>query len=407
MAPIYDFKAYTPDGKLQKGIIEADTVKTARAKLKKQGLMVSEMHEKTAAKPNSGGSLPFFGGRVSVPEMSLFTRQLASLVKANIPLVEALSALVDQTENEKLKVTISQVRQDVNEGSSLAKAVGSHPKIFDNIFVNMIEAGESSGTLGLVLLKLADLKEAQMRLRSKVKGAMTYPVIMIAVGVILMLVIFTAVIPKLAKVFESMNKPMPPITQGLIYISDFVITWWFLIFGAMFFAFSMFKKYIGSKAGRPKWDLFKLNAPVMGPLLRMVAVTRFASTMSALLGSGVPILTSMQISKNLVDSVPIADAIGQARENITEGQSIAEPLRRSGQFPPMMIHMISIGEKTGELAEMLKNVASTYEDQINSKVESMTSLIEPIMIVAMGGMVGFIVISVLMPLMDMSNINQH
>jgi general secretion pathway protein F len=407
MAPIYDFKAYTPDGKSQKGIIEADTLKTARAKLKKQGLMVSEMTEKTTAKPNSSSGIPFLGGRVTVPEMSLFTRQLASLVKANIPLVEALTALVDQTENEKLKVTISQVRQDVNEGSSLAKAVGSHPKIFDNIFVNMIEAGESSGTLGLVLLKLADLKEAQMRLRSKVKGAMTYPVIMIAVGVILMLVIFTAVIPKLAKVFESMNKPMPPITQGLIYISDFVISWWFLIFGAMFALFTMFRNYISSKKGRPKWDAFKLNAPVMGPLLRMVAVTRFASTMSALLGSGVPILTSMQIAKNLVDSAPIADAIGQARENITEGQSIAEPLRRSGQFPPMMIHMISIGEKTGELSEMLKNVASTYEDQINSKVESMTSLIEPIMIVAMGGMVGFIVISVLMPLMDMSNINQH
>jgi general secretion pathway protein F len=407
MAPIYDFKAYTPGGKAQKGIIEADTLKTARAKLKKQGLMVSEMTEKTAAKPNSGSSLPFFGQRVTVPEMSLFTRQLASLVKANIPLVEALSALVDQTENEKLKVTISQVRQDVNEGSSLAKAVGSHPKVFDNIFVNMIEAGESSGTLGLVLLKLADLKEAQMRLRGKVKGAMTYPVIMIAVGVILMLVIFTAVIPKLAKVFESMNKPMPPITQGLIYLSDFIITWWFLIFGALFGIFTMFRNYIRSKKGRPKWDNFKLNAPVMGPLIRMVAVTRFASTMSALLGSGVPILTSMQISKNLVDSAPIADAIGQAKENITEGQSIAEPLRRSGQFPPMMIHMISIGEKTGELAEMLKNVASTYEDQINSKVESMTSLIEPIMIVAMGGMVGFIVISVLMPLMDMSNINQH
>jgi general secretion pathway protein F len=204
-----------------------------------------------------------------------------------------------------------------------------------------------------------------------------------------------------------MNKPMPPITQGLIYISDFIISWWFLIFGALFGLFTMFKNYIGSKKGRPKWDAFKLRAPIMGSLIRMVAVTRFASTMSALLGSGVPILTSMQIAKNLVDSAPIADAIGQARENITEGQSIAEPLRRSGQFPPMMIHMISIGEKTGELAEMLKNVASTYEDQINSKVESMTSLIEPIMIVAMGGMVGFIVVSVLMPLMDMSNINQH
>lgn len=407
MAPIYDFKAYTLAGKLQKGIIEADSQKSARVKLKKQGLMVSEMTEKNAAKPNTSGGIPFFSGGVKVQEISLITRQLASLVKSNIPLVECLAALTDQTENERLKVVLAQVRQDVNEGSSLAKAVSSHPKIFDNIFVNMIEAGESSGTLGLVLLKLADLKEAQMRLRSKVQSAMTYPVLMLVVGVVLMLVIFTAVIPKLAKVFESLNKPMPPITQALINISDFVLTWWFLIIGFAFGAAALFKRYISSKAGRPKWDQFKLNAPVIGPLIRMVAVTRFASTMSTLLGSSVPILTAMNISKNLVDNAPIANAIQSARENITEGQSIAEPLRRSGQFPPMMIHMIAIGEKTGELPDMLRNVSVTYEDQINAKVAAMTSLIEPIMIIGMGGMVGFIVISVLMPLMDMSNINNH
>jgi general secretion pathway protein F len=405
--PIFDFKAYTLAGKLQKGIIEADSQKTARIKLKKQGLMVSEMSEKTAAKPNSSSSVPFFGGKVKVQEVSLITRQLASLVKSNIPLVECLAALTDQTENERLKVVLAQVRQDVNEGSSLAKAVSVHPKVFDNIFVNMIEAGESSGTLGLVLLKLADMKEAQMRLRSKVSSAMTYPILMLVVGVVLMLVIFTAVIPKLAKVFESLNKPMPPITQFLINVSDFVITWWFLLVGFAFLVATLFKRYITSKKGKMKWDQFKLNVPLVGPLIRMVAVTRFASTMSTLLGSSVPILTAMNIAKNLVDNDPIANAIQSARENITEGQSIAEPLRRSGEFPPMMIHMIAIGEKTGELPDMLRNVSVTYEDQINSKIAAMTSLIEPIMIIGMGGMVGFIVISVLMPLMDMSNINAH
>jgi len=405
--PIYEFKAYTLAGKLQKGIIEADSQKSARVKLKKQGLMVSEMTEKNAAKPNASGGMPFFGGRVSVAEISLVTRQLASLVRANIPLVECLAALTDQTENEKLKVVLAQVRQDVNEGTSLAKAVSQHPKVFDNIFVNMIEAGESSGTLSLVLMKLADLKETQMRLRSKVQSAMTYPCLMLVVGVVLMLVIFTAVIPKLAKVFESLNKPMPPITQALINISDFVLNWWFLLVGLFFILVALFKRYISSKGGRPKWDQFKLRAPLIGPLIRMVAVTRFASTMSTLLASSVPILTAMNISKNLVDNAPISNAIQSARENITEGQSIAEPLRRSGEFPPMMIHMIAIGEKTGELSDMLKNVATTYEDQINSRVESMTALIEPIMIILMGGMVGFIVISVLLPLMDMSNINAH
>ncbi len=406
MAPIFDYKALTTEGKSQKGIVEAESQKSARAKLKKQGLMVTQITEKTAAKPNSGGGIPFFGNRVSAREVAMMTRQLASLVKANIPLVEALNALVDQTDNEKLKVVLAQVRQDVNEGTSLAKATGTHPRIFDNIFVNMIEAGESSGTLSLVLIKLADLKETQMRLRSKVVSGMTYPLLMMCVASSLMLAIFTFVIPKLTKIFDTMNKPVPLITQVLITFSDVLVTWWF-VFAAIISLFVwMFRRYINSATGRPKWDAFTLKAPLFGSLIRMVAVTRFSSTMSTLLSSGVPILTSMNIAKNLVDNYPIAKAIANARENITEGQSIAEPLRKSGEFPPMMIHMISIGEKTGELPEMLKNVAETYEEQVNNKIETMTSLLEPIMIVGMGGAVGFIILSVFMPLMEMMNINQ-
>ncbi|OFZ01491.1 MAG: type II secretion system protein GspF [Bdellovibrionales bacterium GWC1_52_8] len=407
MAPIFDFRAYSAEGKPQKGIIEAENQKSARQKLKKRGLMVTEIVEKNAAKPSSSQGVPFFGNRVSVQEVSLMTRQLASLVKANIPLVEALNALVEQTENERLKVVLAQVRQDVNEGSSLARATGAHPKVFDNIFINMIEAGESSGTLGLVLMRLAELKEAQMRLRSKVVSGMTYPILMMSVAMILMIVIFTFVIPKLTQVFESMNRPLPPVTKGLIFISDIVVNWWPLIIMAVAFGVWSFRRYINSAVGRPKWDAFKLRMPVFGSLVRMIAVTRFSSTMATLLGSGVPILPAMNIARNLIDCAPIAKAVAEARENITEGQSIAEPLRRSGEFPPMVIHMIAIGEKTGELPDMLKNVSSTYEDQINSKIESLTSLLEPIMIIAMGGVVGFIVISVIMPLLQMTNINQR
>lgn len=407
MAPIFDYKAYNPAGKAVKGIIEAENQKAARAKLKKQSLMVTEIEEKTAAKPKAAGSINFFGTGVSSSETSMMTRQLASLVKANIPLVEALNALVDQTENQKLKVILSQVRQDVNEGSSLAKAVGVHSRVFDNIFVNMIEAGESSGTLGLVLLRLADLKEAQMRLRAKVISGMTYPALMLVVASSLMLGIFTFVIPKLTKIFESMNKPIPALTRFLMTVSDTIVNWWFLFAGAGFLIFVLFRRYINTPAGRKNWDIFKLKTPIVGGLVRMVAVTRFSRTMSTLLGSGVPILTSMSIARNLVDNVPIANAIAEARENITEGQSIAEPLRRSGEFPPMMIHMISIGEKTGELPDMLKNVAETYEEQVNTKIDSMTSLLEPLMIIFMGGAVGFIVMSVFMPLMEMMNLNQR
>ena len=407
MAPIFDYKAIAASGKASKGIVEAENQKSARAKLKKQGLMVTDISEKNAAKPNSSSGIPFFGGRVGARDVSMLTRQLASLVKANIPLVEALNALVDQTENERLKVILAQVRQDVNEGSSLAKATSNHPRAFDTIFVNMIEAGESSGTLGLVLIRLADLKEAQMRLRSKVISGMTYPALMMVVAGGLMIGIFTFVIPKLTKIFENSNKPIPALTQFLMTLSDIIVQWWFAIAGVVFFLFSLFQKYIRTEKGRAKWDAFKLKLPVVGPLVRMIAVTRFSSTMATLLHSGVPILTSMNIARNLMDNVPIAKAISDARENITEGQSIAEPLRRSGEFPPMMIHMISIGEKTGELPSMLTNVAETYEEQVNTRIETMTSLLEPLMIIAMGGAVAVIVVAVFMPLMEIMNINQR
>ena len=407
MAPIFDYKGFNPTGKALRGIIEAENQKAARAKLKKQGMMVTEITEKTTAKPGSSGGIPFFGGRVGSRDIALMTRQLASLVKANIPLVEALNALVDQTENEKLKVTLSQVRQDVNEGSSLAKATAVHPKIFDNIFVNMIEAGESSGTLSLVLVRLASLKEAQMRLKSKVVSGMTYPALMMVVATSLMLAIFTFVIPKLTKIFESSNKPIPALTKALMVMSDVLVQWWFVFAGIGFGLYTLFRKYVRSETGRAKWDQFKLKLPVIGPLVRMIAVTRFSSTMATLLDSGVPIVIAMNIARNLVDNVPIAKAIASARENITEGQSISDPLRRSGEFPPMMIHMIAIGEKTGELPDMLKSIAETYEEQVSTKIDALTSLLEPLMIIGMGLAVGVIVISVFMPLMEIMNINKR
>jgi general secretion pathway protein F len=332
------------------------------------------------------------------------TRQLASLVKANIPLVEALNALVEQIELPALKVVIAQVRQDVNEGSSLAKAVTKHPKVFDHVFVNMIEAGESSGTLGLVLLRLADLKEAQMRLRSKIIGGMTYPALMMLVAVGLLIAIFTFVIPKLAQIFEQMNKQMPPLTAFLISMSNFIVDYWYLLLALTVIGAWLFIRWKSSEAGREKWDHFILRVPIFGSLIRMIAITRFAGTMGTLLGSGVPILSAMNIAKNLVGNVPIAQAIQNARENITEGQSIAEPLRKSGMFPPVVIHMIAIGEKTGELPEMLRNVASSYEEQVNTKIEGMTALLEPIMIIGMGGVVTVIVLSIFVPLLDISNI---
>jgi general secretion pathway protein F len=407
---LFEYKAISTDGKNSKGLVEADNSKAARLKLKKQGLMVTDINEKNAVgKKNaagkvSGGSL--FGNRVSQEEVSVMTRQLASLIKANIPLVDALNALVEQIESVGLKTVLAQVREAVNEGSSLAKALVLHPKVFDNIFINMVEAGESSGTLSLVLLRLADLKETQTRLRRKIIGGMTYPAIMFIVAVGILIGIFAFVIPKLQGIFVSMNKQLPWTTELLIKMSEITVSWWPLMLAGVGLGIFMFNRYINTKVGREKWDRFKLAAPVFGRVTRMASINRFASTMATLLASGVPILTAMAIARNLVGNVHIARAIEDARNNITEGQSIADPLKRSGEFPPLVIHMISIGEKTGELPTMLTNVAESYDEQVTTAIDSMTAMLEPAMIVFMGGTVGFIVVSVIMPLMEMSNLSR-
>jgi general secretion pathway protein F len=409
---IYDYKAYGPGGKAVRGVVDAENVKAARMKLKKQGLAVFEIAEKSgssavanAKTPGGGTAAPgFFSGKVGIKDVSMMTRQLASLVKANIQLVEALNAMVEQSEHPLIKIVLAQVRQDVNEGLSLSKAMSKHPRVFDNIFVNMIEAGEASGTLALILIRLADLKEAQMRLRTKIVSGMTYPALMLFVASVLMIAIFTFVLPQLKTVFESMNKKMPPMTIVLMATSDIIITYWYLILGGIVGSVSFFVKWKNSAAGRPAWDAIQLKFPVFGPLIRMIGVQRFTSTMATLLGSGVPILNALAISRNLVGNTLLERAISSARENITEGQSISGPLAKSGQFPPLVIHMISIGEKTGELPAMLENVSQNYEEQVSAKIDGLTSLLEPLMIVGMGGMVGFIVISVFMPLLDLNNI---
>lgn len=403
---IFEYKALDSAGKTIRGIIEADTAKTARGKLKKNGLVLTDIHEKSAAKSNGKNGSTSLGGlfnNVKIAEIALTTRQLASLIKANIPLIEALNALIDQVENEKLKVVLSTVRADVNEGSSLAKALGKHPKIFSNIFINMVEAGESSGTLPLVLLRLADFQESQVRLKNKAQSALMYPMLMMLASFGLLIGIFVGVIPKIVKIFESMNKPMPIQTKVLIWISDFLINYWYLLLALGVGTFLIVRKYINTPAGRRNWDAMILKLPIVGQLVRMLAVARFANTMSTLLAGGVPILAAMNIVKNIVANTLIADAIVQARENVTEGQSVAEPLKRSRQFPPLVIHMIAIGEKTGELPQMLTNVASTYEEQVSVKIDGLTSLLEPAMIIFMGIIVGGIVASVFVPLIEMNN----
>jgi len=406
--PLFEFTGTDRFGTSVRSTVDADSIKTAKQKVKKSGVVLLSIDEKSNAKRGGLAKLlPSLagGGSVSLSALAVTTRQFASLIKANIPLVEALAALIDQTESLKLKTTLATIRQQVNEGISLRNALAQHPKVFPPIFINMVESGEASGTLPLVLVRLSEFMEAQVRLRSKVTSAMTYPLLMGFIGGSLMMVIFTFVIPKIATIFLSMNKKLPWYTKMLMDMSFFLKDYWWLVILVLVLVVWAFKSYFATETGKIKKDEWALKMPMFGDLTRMVAVSRFASTMATLLNGGVPLVTALGIVKTVVGNEVLAKAIGEARENITEGENISEPLRRSGQFPSLLLHMIAIGERTGELPNMLEMVAKNYEEQVNSKVEKMTALLEPMMIVFMGLSVGVIVMAVFVPLMDMQKLN--
>jgi general secretion pathway protein F len=389
--------------------MEAESIKSAKQKVKKNGLVLLSIEEKSNVK---GGMLaklfPTFtgGGSVSVRILAVTTRQFASLIKANIPLVEALSALVDQTENLKLKTVLADIRQQVNEGISLKDGLARHPKIFQPIFVNMVESGEASGTLPIVLVRLSEFMEAQVRLRQKVSAAMTYPVLMAVIGGGLMMGIFTFVIPRIATIFQGMKKKLPWYTELVMNISQFLVAYWWVVILVVASVIWLFRKWVATPSGRVQRDRILLKTPLFGEIARMIAMSRFASTMATLMNGGVPLVTAMGIVKSVVGNEIISAAIASAKDDITEGQSMSDPLKRSGEFPTLLLHMISIGERTGELPQMLEMVAKNYEEQTNSKIERMTTLLEPLMIVFMGLSVGLIVMAVFMPLLDLQKL-QH
>lgn len=400
--PIFQYTGTDSGGKTVKGAVESESAKSARQKLKRSGVMLQTIYEKKIGAGQSQVLRKVFW-RKSVPlnEITLMTRQLASLVKANIPLVEGLTAVMEQSEHETMKSVLADVRQRVNEGSSLSRALGQHSEVFSNLFINMIDAGEASGTLPLVLIRLADFLEAQQRLKGKVTTAMVYPALMVVVGGSLMMGIFTFVIPRIARIFETMNKALPWYTQVILNISNFLTGYWWLVLGMLVVSSLLLRTYISTEAGGERKDRFVLKIPIIGDTVRMIAVSRFANTMATLLNGGVPIITALGIAKAIVDNRVMSFAIEDAQENIREGQSIAVPLKRSGEFPPLLIHMITIGEKTGELPQMLEMVSKTYEEQVSMKVDRFTSLLEPVMIIVMGVAVGIIVMAVFSPLLQL------
>jgi general secretion pathway protein F len=404
--PVFAYKALSEAGRPVEGMKEAESPKGLRSALRREGLYLTEVvgEQRVQAASPEVNVRRWVLGRIKADDLAIMTRQLAVLVGAGIPLVDALAALVEQVEHERLKRVVSNVKQRVNEGASLADAVAAHPRVFSTLYVNMIRAGESSGALEVVLVRLADFTENQARLRAKIAGAMVYPAFMAVIGTLIMGVLFAVVVPKITKIFEDTKVALPWNTVALIGFSTFVQRfWWAIVLAAILAALGL-QRWRRTPAGRARWDVWVLDLPVFGSLVRQIAVARFARTLATLLKSGVPLLTAMDIVKNIVGNTRLSQVIDESRESIKEGESIAAPLKRSGEFPPLVYHMVAIGEKSGQLEEMLKNVADAYDSQVETKVGALMSLLEPVMILLMGGVVLFTVLSILMPILQINTL---
>lgn len=404
--PIFEYRGLNRSGNNVKGTVDADNQRAARLKLKKDGVFVTDIKDKSreAAKKVKGKSRGSNRG-VSVSDLSMMTRQLATLIRANIPLVDALNAVSEQIENQFLSEVVADIKNSVNEGGSFHKALQKYPKIFDKIYVSLCEAGEMSGTLDTILIRLAEFKESQTALAAKVKSALLYPILMLSFTGVLLAVLFIYVIPKIVAVFESSPElKLPWYTVVVINMSGFLVNYWHILIGMGVGSFLLWRNWKNTPTGRAQWDAIFLKLPVLGKLGRVVAVSRFTRTMSTLLNGGVPMLTAMGIVRNVVDNEVIARAIDIGRDNISEGESIAGPLKKSGQFPPIVIHMINIGEKTGELENMLLQVSDAYDFQVKTQIDGLTSLLEPFMIIVMGCVIGIIVFAIMIPMFQLSSL---
>jgi general secretion pathway protein F len=411
--PTYEYRGMTSSGRNVRGVREADGLEGLRAALRREGIVPTELKETRGgaggpARPQTGvaGREIRFGAfreRAKPADISLATRQLATLIRAGIPLVESLTAIVEQTQKEQLKRALATVRDQVNEGTALADGLRAHPKLFADYYVNMVHAGEQSGTLEAVLDRLADFTEAQGRMRSKVTAALAYPIIMAVLGAIIVGILMVVVVPQVTTIFRDFGKDLPWYTEALVSVSHFIGRWWWAAIAGLVGVVLLFRQWKRSASGRKVWDRFVLRVPIAGDIAMKVAIARFARTLSTLLHSGVPILRAMEITRNVMGNAELEGIVDSARLSVQEGESIAVPLKRSGRFDPIVTHMIAVGERSGQLEQMLLSVAGSYELQVETRLAALTSLLEPIMIVVMGGAAAGIAASIMLPLLQLSD----
>jgi general secretion pathway protein F len=405
--PVYEYTALDKGGKSLNGIIDADSAMAARHKLRGTGIYPVDVKE-TFARPRDQTSAPtsfssLFRG-VKAAELSATTRQLAILLAAGVPLVSALEGMIGQIENSTFKRILAQVKESVNEGNSLAFSLAQHPKIFSQIYVNMVRAGEASGSLDVVLDRLAEFSEHQQVLRGRFRSALAYPIFMACVATLILFFLITFIMPNIMKIFGEMQQTLPTATVLLMGFSHFLKSYWWMIFLAAAGGVLLLKQFKKSAKGQYLWDEMKIRLPIVGPINRKMALARFGGTLGSLLQSGVPLLAALEIVRNIVNNMPIAQVVDKAAEDIQEGKTLATPLSQSRWFPSIMVQMITVGEQSGQLEKMLNKIADMYEEEAQSRIMAVTAMLEPAMILCMGLVVGFIVVSILLPIFEMNQL---
>jgi type IV pilus assembly protein PilC len=403
MAQTYDYKVRDRSGSLVTGRLVGDSETLVLQRLREMGMTPVEVKKAGTGLKTEINLRP---GRVSLKQIAVFCRQFATMVNSGLPILRALSILADQSQSAEFGKVLIQVRTDVEQGASLSGAMSKHPKAFNALFVSMVKAGETGGVLDDVLLSLASEIEKEVELRRQIKSAMTYPVVVVALVTLILAAMLLFVVPQFETIYSNLGGRLPLPTRILLGVSEAVRSYWYVFaLGATVFSFG-FRRYKKTDRGRARVDALKIRVPVFGPLFHKVALARFSSTLGMLLRAGVPILQALDNVKETVNNRVIASAVDDVKASVREGESIAKPLGKHKVFPPMVVHMLAVGEETGAVDAMLDKVAEFYSNEVNATVAALTSLIEPLLIAIIGGMVGAAVIALYMPMFNIINLIQ-
>ena len=407
--PVFAYRGLSAAGRAVNGVVDADSARTARGKLREMGVFPTEINEAIASRTpvTFRDYLPKFGRlKLSGPDLSLMTRQLGALLGAGVQLVDALGILSAQSSKAGVKRMMSQVRERVREGSSLADALAAHREVFSDLYVGMVRAGEAAAALEAVLERLADYTESQAAFVAKVRGALTYPIIMMCVGIAIMGFLVTYVVPQVATIFKESHTALPMATQILIGVSDILIGYWYLILAGLIGSIGGIAFAMSTAKGRRFYDTWVLKVPFLGQTLVRIICARFARTLSTLLASGVQLLPSLDAVKGVITNGLLRDAVQTSRDSIREGHGMGDTLKVSGLFPPLLVEMVKVGERSGELEPMLEKVADAYEHEVEHSLSQMTTILEPVMTIAMAGMILFMMLAVLMPIFQLNQLMQ-